>query len=152
MRHDKLKSFVVTSNLNKKLDFSQTRNPMSRESFLDVLDEINMLSKEKVMNFNGIEPVELDQENYNFKFFRGIFNNSDIEDDLGLSVCRSVNIDFENFTSPLLVIEDQALQLEQQDLMKQQQESEKETIKKKELELNEDVKNESVKKVSELLL
>lgn len=144
MRHDKLKSFVVTSNLNKNHDYPQTTNSMNRESYLEVLDEINMLSKENVMNFRGFEPVELDHDNYNFKFFRGIFNNSDIENDLGLSVCRSGNIDFENFTSPLLVIEDQALQLEQQDLRKQQQESNQKETEKKE---PEDIKIESNKKV-----
>ena len=96
------------------------------------------------MNFNGIEPdVELDQSNYNFKFFRGILS-PDMDEFGGLSACHEGVIAFENVQSPMLAIEEQALLLEQQELLEEQKSSEQNSIKETESELKVVVKNESI--------
>ncbi len=148
MRHQKLQTFVVTSNLNEKLNGTMVKKEKPQEdtnrNLQEVMDEINMLKNEKRMNFNGIEPdVELDQSNYNFKFFRGILS-PDMDEFGGLSACHEGVIAFENVQSPMLAIEEQALLLEQQELLEEQKSSEQNSIKETESELKVVVKNESI--------
>lgn len=112
LTHRKLKSFVVTSDLNRKfgLDSDRIHNENSRVLFGD----LNTLEKGKLLNFKELnEPLA--EDNYNFRLLQGLFVQLTNEDDMGLTVCREGDIDYGNYTSPLaLPIEQVARDLEEQ--------------------------------------
>lgn len=114
MSHPKLNSFVVTSDLNFKfgLDTEKIHTPASRA----VLNELNILNENGLMNFKralSSSSSESCKDNFNWKLFKNILTDSgESADSLALVGVKAADINMENFTSPLLVIEQEAEALE----------------------------------------
>jgi len=116
MRHPKLKSFVVTSDLNHKFGLNSER--IHNEGSRGIFNELNTLEKDRLINFKELN-VALTEDNYNFKFLKSIFNQPINDSIPELTVTREADIDFENYTSPLaLPIEQVAKDLEDQAIAK----------------------------------
>jgi len=100
-RHPKLQSFIVTSNLNEKFGLTSS---IFTEANTEVLKDCQTLEKNKLMNFDNHMYVK---ENYDFKQMQEIFCSREPV----LSLCNAAETNYENFTSPLLVIEEEAEKL-----------------------------------------
>ncbi len=110
MSHPKLSSFVVTSDLNSK--FSQN---IYNDSSRAVLQDLNTLNETGLMNFERVlssNSITSYKDNYNWKLFKNILvdNSNTLSSIEGI---RAADISMENFTSPLLVIEQEAQALQE---------------------------------------
>lgn len=102
MRHPKLSTFVVTSDLNQKFGLG----PIQTSDSQQVLRELHILERSELMNFKGVSACSSPKaSSYNWKVFRNMFNELESDPTIGLSVCREADLNpemnFELFTSPL---------------------------------------------------
>lgn len=111
LKHPKLKSFVVTTNLNEPINKREkpANNLIPNES-THLAGDLNMLNKIGIMNFNQLNDNDSfsstpSKQTYNWKFFRKIFGSNDDVSDLGLTVCREANFNYENVPTPAFEME-----------------------------------------------
>lgn len=124
MKHPKLKSFVVTSDLNAKFNIARIHT----ESSKTILNDLNTLNEHGLMNFDGLVPRSSSpcKNNHNYVFFRNLFDN-DVS--FELTSVKASEINMENFTSPLFSVENETEKVNRKPELNTEQDDEGDTEK-----------------------
>lgn len=114
MRHPKLSTFVVSSDLNRQFGLTQIQTAESE----NVLRELQLLENNEVLNFKGVTMCSSPKiPSYNWQVFKKLLDEQENDSNFGLSVCREAKIDLEQFTSPLLVEEEEVKMEQEQEVV-----------------------------------